>query len=103
MHEAFCAVSLDWLELSPEQELADILMCAEGIYVGNEDLDEVASALAEANIKIPCIGFGNTERARAFLKNGTISTVIDESRYQQGYFAVQKAYEAVLKSAEGKP
>jgi diguanylate cyclase (GGDEF)-like protein len=48
-------------------------------------------------IRAPCIGFSNTEQIRPYLERGVISAVIDENRYQLGYFAVQKAYEAVLK------
>ena len=36
-----------------------------------------------------------------FLARRTVSAVIDEHRYLQGYFAVQKAYEAFLERAAG--
>jgi len=68
-----------------------------GCYVGNEDLARIAAAIESLEVKIPCIGFSNTEPVRPLLARGIISAVIDENRYQIGYFAVQKAYEAVLK------
>jgi diguanylate cyclase (GGDEF)-like protein len=70
---------------------------AAGYYVGNEDLIRIAGALDRSGIEKPCVGFSNTEQVRPFLERGTVSAVIDENRYQLGYFAVQKAYEAVLK------
>ena len=73
---------------------------AAGYYVGNEDLIRIARALEKSGIEKPCIGFSNTEQVRPFLERGTVSAVIDGNRYQLGYFAVQKAYEAVLKREE---
>lgn len=79
----------------------------DGYYVGDEDLVSVAGAIEDLNegrpSTAPCIGFSNTERARPLLQRGVISAVIDENRYQIGYFAVQKAYEAVLKRNERTP
>lgn len=77
------------------------LRSAGGVYVGNEDLVGIAAALEQAGLRIPCVGFGNTERLQPFLARQTVSAVIDEQRYLQGYFAVQKVYEAILKCAQG--
>lgn len=78
-----------------------------GYYVGNEDLVSIACAIEGLNpgrpAPAPCIGFSNTERVRPLLERGAVSAVIDENRYQIGYFAVQKAYEAVLKREERTP
>lgn len=74
-----------------------------GFYVGNEDLLSIAAMIDESGVRAPCLGFSNTEQIRPFLERGIISAVIDESRYQLGYFAVQKAYEAVLKRESGVP
>jgi diguanylate cyclase (GGDEF)-like protein len=63
-------------------------------------LERVADVIEELGAYAPCVGFSNTESIRHFLDRGTISAVIDESRYQLGYFAVQKAYEAILKGKE---
>jgi len=68
-------------------------------YAGSAELVTIAAAIEELGIRTPCIGFSNTEQIRPFLERGVISAVIDENRYQLGYFAVQKAYEAVLKGA----
>jgi diguanylate cyclase (GGDEF)-like protein len=72
-----------------------------GYYIGSEELVPIAAALDELGdglgARTPCVGFSNTERVRPFLESGVVSAVIDENRYQLGYFAVQKAYEAVLK------
>ncbi len=57
--------------------------------------------LEEFGIQAPCVGFSNTERVRPFLEREVVSAVIDENRYQLGYFAVQKAYEAFLKRESG--
>ncbi|HTW67083.1 MAG TPA: diguanylate cyclase [Bryobacteraceae bacterium] len=72
-----------------------------GYYAGNEDLARIASAIEEAGLYAPCLGFANTEQVRPFLERGAVSAVIDENRYQLGYFAVQKAYEVVLKRESG--
>lgn len=90
------------IECSTPEEL-ESLEPANGYYVGNQQLVEVASALEQLNINAPCVGFGNTPCARSFLRKGIISAIIDENRYQQGYFAVQKAYEAVLKRRATAP
>ena len=68
-----------------------------GYYVGSEDLIGIARTIEQLGVQVPCVGFTNTERVRPFLERGIVSAVIDENRYQLGYFAVQKAYEAVLK------
>lgn len=76
-------------------------------YAGSDDLVPIARVLEELQEKVgvrtPCIGFGNTESVRPYLARGVVSAVIDENRYLIGYFAVQKAYEAVLKSGEHGP
>jgi diguanylate cyclase (GGDEF)-like protein len=78
-----------------------------GYYVGNEDLVRIAGIIEEVSeelgVQTPCIGFSNTEQIRPFLERGVVSAVIDENRYQLGYFAVQKAYEAFLKRNERSP
>ncbi len=74
-----------------------------GYYVGSEDLVGIARAIEQLGVRIPCVGFSNTEQVRPFLECGTVSAVIDENRYQLGYFAVQKAYEAVLKQETSEP
>ena len=78
-----------------------------GYYVGSEDLVAIAREIEEAarelGVRAPCVGFSNTEQVRPLLESGAVSAVIDESRYQAGYFAVQKAYEAVLKREAGGP
>lgn len=77
---------------------------AAGYYIGNGDLVELASAIQEHSgrqqLHTPCVGFSNTEQVRPLLESGVVSAVIDENRYQIGYFAVQKAYEAVLKQEQ---
>lgn len=90
------------IECSTPDELPS-LGPADGYYVGNLQLVEVASILERLNVSAPCVGFGNTRRARACLAKRTVSAIVDESLYQQGYFAVQKAYEAVLKRRENVP
>jgi diguanylate cyclase (GGDEF)-like protein len=92
--------ALDSFDTFPA-DLLGALRSATGFYVGNQDLLKVAAALEQAGVCAPCIGFGNTEPVQAFLARQTVSAVIDEHRYLQGYFAVQKAYEAVLKKAQG--
>ncbi len=74
----------------------------DGIYVGSEQIVEVATVLQECDLRIPCVGFTNSAEVEPFLKNGVVSAIVDESRFQQGYFAVQKAYEAA-KSKSGAP
>jgi diguanylate cyclase (GGDEF)-like protein len=75
----------------------EALRSADGVYVGNEDLVKIAAALEQAGLRIPCVGFGNTDPLQPFLARQTVSAVIDEQRYLEGYFAVQKVYEAILK------
>jgi len=78
-----------------------------GYYVGNDYLASIAEAIErlgeDPRSPTPCIGFSNTEHVRPFLERGVISAVIDENRYQLGYFAVQKAYEAILKREADAP
>jgi diguanylate cyclase (GGDEF)-like protein len=72
-----------------------------GYYAGNDRLAQIAVVLEKSAQKLgfqaPCIGFSDTEQIRPLLERGVISAVVDENRYQLGYFAVQKAYEAGLK------
>ncbi|HEX4596143.1 MAG TPA: diguanylate cyclase [Bryobacteraceae bacterium] len=82
-------------------ELLAALGQADGIYVGCQDMVEVAAALDQAALSLPFVGFSNTERARHFLNRRIVSAIIDENRYLQGYFAVQKAYEAVICREQG--
>ncbi len=88
------------IETFPEQ-LLDELQSSNGVYVGEEDLVKVAAALEQAGVRAPCVGFGNTDLLQPFLARRTVSAVINEHRYLQGYFAVQKAHEAFLKRASG--
>ena len=82
-------------------ELVDALAQADGVYVGCHELVAVATALDRAALSLPFVGFSNTEQARDFLDRRIVSALIDENRYLQGYFAVQKAYEAVLHRERG--
>lgn len=82
-------------------ELLEALRSADGVYVGDEALVRIAAALEQAGARAPCVGFGNTDSLQPFLARQTVSAVIDEQRYLQGYFAVQKAYEAILKRMQG--
>ncbi len=75
----------------------------DGIYVGSEQIVEVAKALVECELRIPCVGFTNSEEVEPFVKSGVVSAIVDESRFQQGYFAVQKAYEAAAKRGAPAP
>jgi diguanylate cyclase (GGDEF)-like protein len=85
--------------LSPD--LLKILRSAEGIYVGDERPVEIAALLEQAGVSAPCVGFGNTDAVQPFLARKTVSAIIDQHRYLQGYFAVQKAYDALLKREKG--
>lgn len=73
-----------------------------GVYVGNQDLVRVGTALERAGARVPCVGFGITERKHALLARRAVSAVIDDSRYHAGYFAVQKAYQAILARDTGE-
>ncbi|MGD1068502.1 MAG: diguanylate cyclase [Bryobacteraceae bacterium] len=66
-----------------------------GIYVGNARAYQIGAALESAGMHVPCVGFDNTEAVRRFLRNRLVSAVIDQNVYQQGYLAVQRAWEAV--------
>jgi len=99
-HETACLADAEPLSaLSPE--LLKTLRSAGGVYVGDERLLEVAALLEQAGVSAPCVGFGNTDAIQPFLTRKTVSAVIDEHRYLQGYFAVQKAYDALLKREKG--
>jgi diguanylate cyclase (GGDEF)-like protein len=90
---------IEVVECSAAERL-EALGPADGYYVGSEQLMEIARVLETLPGSASCVGFSNTEQARVLLERGIISAIIDESRYQQGYFALQKAYEAVLKRKE---
>ncbi len=64
----------------------------EGIYVGTASVFQVAAAMEASGLRVPCVGFDHTLAVQPFLLRGTVSAIIDQSRQQQGYFAVQKAY-----------
>ena len=70
-----------------------------GIYVGCSRSYDVAKAVAVAGKRIPFVGFDFTERSQAFLADGTVSALIDEDVYHQGYLAVHQAYEAIHPSS----
>ncbi len=82
-------------------ELLSAVQLVDGVYVGCQELVHVAAALEQSGLNIPVVGFSNTEPSRGFLERGVISAVIDENRYLQGYFAVQKTYEAILHQEQG--
>jgi diguanylate cyclase (GGDEF)-like protein len=65
-----------------------------GIYVGSSRAYLVAEAMEQLGLGLPCVGFDNTEAVQPFLARGTVAGVIDENPYQQGYLAVQQAFEA---------
>lgn len=97
VEEAPCPIPAEELVAMPDCDLQRVLAQANGYYVGTTDLPEFAGILERLDIHAPCVGFSNTARVRPLLERGMISAVIDENRHQQGYFAVQKAYEAILK------
>jgi len=66
-----------------------------GIYVGNARAYQIGAALEKAAMRVPCVGFDNTEAVRKYLRNRLVSAVIDQNVYQQGYLAVQRAWEAI--------
>lgn len=66
-----------------------------GIYVGNSRVWQIGAALETARLRVPCVGFDNTEAVRPYLQKRLVSAVIDQNAYQQGYLAVQRAWEAV--------
>jgi ABC-type sugar transport system substrate-binding protein len=64
----------------------------EGIYLGlSEQILEICRALQQFGLRVPCVGFTNTQETEPFVKSGVLSA---NRRHQQGYFAVQRAYEA---------
>jgi diguanylate cyclase (GGDEF)-like protein len=71
---------------------------AAGVYVGNARAYEIGAALESIGRYIPCVGFDNTEAVRPFLEKNLVSAVIDQNAYQQGYVAVQRAYETISSS-----
>jgi diguanylate cyclase (GGDEF)-like protein len=101
IREERCCLSPDASFNTPEM-LASFGPAA-GYYAGNQDVAAIALAIETLGVRAPCIGFSNTDQVRPFLDRGVVSAVIDEHRYQLGYFAVQKAYEAVLKREADVP
>jgi diguanylate cyclase (GGDEF)-like protein len=97
VEQAFSQPNLD--DLTPG--LLAELRSADGFYVGDAQLVRVAAVLERAGVSAPCVGFGNTDAVQPFLERKTISAVIDGHRYLQGYFAVQNAYQAALRSDKG--
>ncbi len=71
---------------------------ADAIYVGNSQVHLVAAAMERHGLRVPCVGFDDTPANRPYLKRGTVSAVIDEQPYQQGYLAVQQAYWSIGES-----
>jgi diguanylate cyclase (GGDEF)-like protein len=65
-----------------------------GIYVGSSRVHLVGEVMEELGISVPCVGFDKTETVRRFLARGTVAGVIDESPYQQGYLAIQQAFQS---------
>lgn len=91
---AFCCEEVENLPHAAVQFLAahaDI----HGIYVGNSRAWEIGGALETLGLRIPCVGFDNTPAVRPYLEKGVVSAVIDQNAYQQGYLAVQRAYETL--------
>jgi diguanylate cyclase (GGDEF)-like protein len=84
-------------------ELIETCAPLAGYYIGNGDLVKIVSAFEQLGVRLPCVGFSNTELVRPLLERGAVWAVIDEKRYQLGYFAVQKAYEAILKRETNEP
>jgi diguanylate cyclase (GGDEF)-like protein len=78
----------------------------DGIYVGCSRTHVVARALREScsdsGRQIPIVGFDLTELSRPFLADGTLSALIHEDVYHQGYLAVQHAYEALVAAPADK-
>lgn len=73
-----------------------------GIYFGYSRVHLVAEVMETLGIRLPCVGFDNTQAVQPFLSRGTVSAVIDENPYQQGYLAIQKAFELIL-GTQSKP
>ena len=67
-----------------------------GVYVGSSQVFQVGAVLQRMGLRVPCVGFNNTEAVRPYLKDGWVSALIEESAHQQGYMAIQRAYEAAL-------
>src|SRR5581483_5532923 len=102
-----CCCGKEYVHARFTPELLQWLGTAAGYYVGNQDLAAIAEVLesldAQCAVRPALVGFSNTESIRGFLERGVVSAVIDENRYQVGYFAVQKAFEAVLKREQKAP
>ena len=70
-----------------------------GVYVGFSRCYELAEAIASQGKKIPFVGFDLTARSQEYLAEGTISALIDEDVYHQGYLALHQAFEALTPSS----
>lgn len=92
LEEAFCFAGLDGLSGALERAL-DEHPDLGGIYVGSARSFHLAGRLEGRSLQIPFVGFDNTAAIQPFLRNGIVSAVIDESVQQQGYIAVQRAFE----------
>jgi len=100
VEESTCPYSAQDLASMTDADMKRVFQRAAGFYVGTQELPEIASLLDRLNVHAPCVGFSNTARVRPFLERGVVSAVVDENRRLQGYFALQKAYEAVLKGEQ---
>ena len=98
LKEAFCHIGLDGLPEALERALAEHPDLG-GIYVGCARAHLIAAALKKSGLRIPFVGFDNTPAVTPYLQDGTIWAVIDESVHQQGYIAVQRAYEMCVNKA----
>ena len=97
MKEVICCGDSDDLETATNEVFStnpDI----SGIYVGYSRIYQVGAALQRLNVRIPCVGFNNTEAVRPYLQRGWVAAVVEENTYQQGYVALQRAYEATLET-----
>ncbi len=64
----------------------------DGLYIGCSEAANIRAILEQVRPPARCVTFDVTEAVRPFLQSGTVTAVIDSSRYYQGYLAVQKAY-----------
>lgn len=67
-----------------------------GVFVGCSRVFQIGAVLKRLGLRIPCVGFNNTDAVRPLLEEGWVAAVIEESTYQQGYIALQRAYESTL-------
>ena len=74
-----------------------------GVYVGCSRVFQVGAVMERLGLRVPCVGFNNTEAVRPLLQAGWVAAVIEESAYQQGYIALQRAYESTLTAGGERP